>query len=156
MRNISRYQLYKSPLGLIKIEYNENTILSIGKVEEHLELMLNEIPSLLSETVVSQLKEYFEGNRKEFDFQYELKGTEFQKKVWTEISKIPYGETRSYKDIAIAIGNPKAVRAVGTACNKNPITIAIPCHRVVGSNGKLVGYEYGIDMKRKLLKLERD
>lgn len=85
----------------------------------------------------------------------ELKGTEFQKKVWKQLTYIPYGETRTYKEIAVAIGNPKASRAVGMANNKNPITIVVPCHRVVGSNGKMVGYAGGLDMKKKLLDLEK-
>ena len=98
--------------------------------------------------------EYLEGKRKVFDFPYEFHGTEFQKKVWKKLCDIPYGETRTYKDIAIAIGNPKACRAVGMSNNKNPITIAVPCHRVIGANGKLVGYAGGIEMKKKLLEIE--
>lgn len=82
-------------------------------------------------------------------------GTEFQKKVWKELLNIPYGETRSYKDIAIAIGNGKACRAVGNANNKNPIAIIVPCHRVVGSNGSMTGYAGGLDIKEKLLKIEK-
>ena len=101
-----------------------------------------------------QLEEYMNGQRTQFDLPLNLKGTEFQKKVWSELAKIPYGETRSYKDIAIAIGNEKASRAVGMANNKNPIPIVIPCHRVVGSNKKLVGYAGGLDLKEKLLNLE--
>ena len=102
-----------------------------------------------------QLKEYFEGSRREFDLPIEMNGTQFQKKVWKELLKIPYGETRSYKDIAISIGNEKACRAIGMANNKNHIPIIIPCHRVIGSNGKLVGYAGGIDIKEKLLNIEK-
>ena len=102
-----------------------------------------------------QLKEYFEGKRKEFNVPIEAKGTEFQNKVWKALLDIPYGETRSYKDIAIAIGNEKACRAIGMANNKNPISIIIPCHRVVGSNGKLIGYGGGLDKKEKLLNIEK-
>ena len=83
-----------------------------------------------------------------------LKGTDFQKQVWQALLKIPFGETRSYKQIAEAIGNPKAVRAVGMANNKNPLLIVVPCHRVIGTNGKLVGYAVGLDKKEYLLRLE--
>ena len=103
----------------------------------------------------NQLQEYFEGKRKEFDLNIKfIKGTEFQISVWKALSNISYGEKITYKSIAEKINNPKAVRAVGGANNKNPIAIIIPCHRVVGSNGKMVGYAGGIDKKEYLLKLE--
>lgn len=98
--------------------------------------------------------EYLSGKRKAFDFAFELDGTDFQNKVWEELTHIPYGETRTYKEIAIAIGNPKASRAVGMANNKNPISIVVPCHRVIGFDGKLVGYAGGLDMKKALIDLE--
>ncbi|MDF2617091.1 MAG: Methylated-DNA--protein-cysteine methyltransferase [Sedimentibacter sp.] len=102
-----------------------------------------------------QLNEYLEGKRNSFDLPLNPKGTEFQKKVWAALCDIPYGETRSYKQIAESVGNPKACRAVGMANNKNPIMIFIPCHRVVGSDGSLTGYAGGLDMKEKLLSLEK-
>ena len=102
-----------------------------------------------------ELEEYFAGKRKEFDLPLEQEGTEFQKKVWEALERIPYGETRTYKDVAKMVGNEKASRAVGMANNKNNIPIIIPCHRVIGSNGKLVGYALGLDMKKYLLDLER-
>lgn len=102
-----------------------------------------------------QLDEYFTGKRKEFDLPLAAKGTLFQKKVWNALCTIPYGETRSYKDIAIQIGNAKACRAVGMANHNNPIGIIVPCHRVVGADGKLVGYAGGLDRKQLLLELER-
>lgn len=102
-----------------------------------------------------QLKEYFEGKRKEFSLPLEKNGTDFQKKVWNALKKIPYGETRTYKDIAKVIGNEKASRAVGMANNKNNIPIIIPCHRVIGSNGSLIGYALGLEAKKYLLDLER-
>ena len=105
--------------------------------------------------VVKQFDEYFSGKRKTFDLPLNPKGSEFQKKVWKELKKIPYGETRTYKEIAAAIGNPDAARAVGNANNKNPIAIIIPCHRVIGSNRRLIGYAGGIDKKEILLKLEK-
>lgn len=101
-----------------------------------------------------QLSEYLKGERKAFDLPLNPKGTDFQKRVWRALCDIPYGETRSYKQIAEAIGNPKAVRAVGMANNRNPITIVVPCHRVIGADGKLVGYGGGLEMKDFLLRLE--
>lgn len=102
-----------------------------------------------------QLVQYFLGERRIFDFPFKMKGTEFQKKVWAELQKIPYGETRSYSEIAERIQNPKAVRAVGMANHRNPLAIVVPCHRVIGKNGSLTGYAGGIDKKRMLLELER-
>lgn len=101
-----------------------------------------------------QLTEYLKGERKTFDLPLNPQGTDFQKRVWKALCEIPYGETRSYKQIAEAIGNPKAVRAVGMANNRNPLLIAVPCHRVIGSDGKLVGYAAGLDKKAFLLRLE--
>ncbi len=103
----------------------------------------------------NQIEEYLEGKRKEFDIEINPKGTDFQKMVWNELLKIPYGETRSYKDIAARVNNPKGSRAVGMANNKNPIPIIIPCHRVIGSNGKLTGYAGGVNIKEKLLRIEQ-
>ena len=102
-----------------------------------------------------QLKEYFEGKRLSFDLPLKMEGTEFQKKVWNALLQIPFGETRSYKEIATAVGNPLGSRAIGNANNKNKIAIIIPCHRVIGANGKLVGYEGGLDIKEKLLTMEK-
>ena len=104
---------------------------------------------------IKELEEYFAGNRKVFTVPLDLRGTEFQKKVWEALREIPYGETRSYKEIAEKIGNPKASRAVGMANHRNPIGIVVPCHRVVGANGKLTGYAGGIPMKQALLELEK-
>jgi methylated-DNA-[protein]-cysteine S-methyltransferase len=105
--------------------------------------------------VVRQLTEYFAGTRREFDLPLDPQGTEFQLRVLGELRAIPYGETRSYRDIAIAIGNPRAVRAVGGANGSNPLPIVIPCHRVIGSSGDLTGFGGGMDTKRYLLDLER-
>lgn len=102
----------------------------------------------------SELLSYFRGDRKSFDIPLHLIGTDFQKKVWNELIKIPYGETCTYGDIAEAIGNKKYSRAVGYANNQNPISIIVPCHRVIGSNGDLVGYGGGLEIKAKLLSLE--
>lgn len=104
---------------------------------------------------VRQLEEYFAGKRKEFDVPLYVEGTEFQKRVWDQLCKIPYGETVSYQDIARKIKNDRAVRAVGTANGRNPISIIVPCHRVIAASGKLGGYAGGLDIKTKLLGLER-
>ncbi|PWJ68510.1 methylated-DNA-[protein]-cysteine S-methyltransferase [Fibrobacter sp. UWR4] len=104
--------------------------------------------------VVQQLNEYLLGKRKEFKIPYKLYGTEFQVKVWESLKEIPFGETRSYKDIAEMVGNPKAVRAVGGALHVNPIPFILPCHRVIGKAGDLVGFGLGLEMKRRLLVIE--
>lgn len=106
--------------------------------------------------VMQQLQEYFEGKRKEFEIPLDIRGTSFQKLVWQQLQNIPYGETRSYKEIAVAMGAPRAVRAIGGANNRNPLPILIPCHRVIGSNGALVGYGGGLDIKEYLLNLEQN
>ena len=101
-----------------------------------------------------QLREYFEGRRKVFDLKLDFSGTEFQQKVWSALLTIPYGETRSYAQIAKQIGRPDAVRAVGAANGRNPISLIVPCHRVIGSDGSLTGYAGGLPAKRALLELE--
>ena len=110
----------------------------------------------LIKEAAKQLDEYFRGQRRLFSVKLNPQGTPFQQSVWKALLEIPYGETRSYKQIAERIGNPSASRAVGMANNKNPIFIIIPCHRVIGSTGKLVGYGGGIDVKEKLLNLESE
>ena len=104
--------------------------------------------------IKKELMEYFEGKRKVFEIPLEVEGTEFQKKVWTEMAKIPFGAKISYGELAEKSGSPKGARAVGLACNKNKIPIIIPCHRVVGKNGNLTGFAGGLDIKAQLLKLE--
>ncbi|PYX46371.1 MAG: hypothetical protein DMG79_16710 [Acidobacteria bacterium] len=103
---------------------------------------------------VRELDEYFAGNRREFTFALDLRGTEFQRACWRALVAIPYGETRSYADIARAVGKPQAFRAVGMANNRNPVAIVVPCHRVIASDGTLCGYGGGLHIKRKLLELE--
>ena len=103
---------------------------------------------------VNELEEYFAGKRREFTFPLDLRGTDFQQACWQALLAIPYGETRTYADIARAVGKPKAFRAVGMANNRNPVAIVIPCHRVIASDGTLCGYGGGLDVKRKLLELE--
>jgi methylated-DNA-[protein]-cysteine S-methyltransferase len=105
--------------------------------------------------VLSQLRKYLEGKLRDFDCPLDMEGTAFQKRVWSALKKIPYGKTRSYADVARAIGHPKAFRAVGNANGSNPIPIIVPCHRVIESNGGLGGYGSGIDIKKQLLEFER-
>lgn len=145
--------IYKSPIGSILIEEANNAIAKIQLVKK----VINSIyySSSLEKETAKQLREYFEGKRKKFDIPLSLKGTEFQKNVWEALNQIPYGQTRSYKEIAATIGNERASRAVGMSNNKNPCLIVIPCHRVIGSNGALVGYALGLDTKVKLLNLEK-
>ncbi len=143
--------IYHSPVGDIQLEWENGAVTALKKVDT--ELKASE-PNELTELVFRQLDEYFAGSRKVFDFPYRLHGTPFQEKVWEALREIPYGETRSYKDIAEAIGHPKAFRAVGMANHANPIFIVIPCHRVIGTSGALVGYGGGLEMKKALLELE--
>lgn len=110
--------------------------------------------SAQSAGVVDQLREYLAGKRQEFTCPLDLRGTEFQREVWQAVRAIPYGQTRSYRDVAQAIGRPKAVRAVGAANGANPVPIIIPCHRVIGADGSLTGYGGGLALKERLLKLE--
>jgi methylated-DNA-[protein]-cysteine S-methyltransferase len=105
--------------------------------------------------VIEQLSAYFDGDLKEFDLPLTMRGTAFQQRVWQQLTRIPYGETWSYGELADALGNPKASRAVGLANGKNPVSIIVPCHRVIGANGSLTGYGGGLDRKRRLLDFER-
>lgn len=144
---------FKSPLGIIRIKDNGKAVTALG-MDEHFKGDFG-VASSVAKITEKQLQEYFCGKRKIFDLPIAPNGTEFQLKVWDALCQIPYGETRSYKDIAEFVGNPKASRAVGGANNKNPIMIIIPCHRVIGSDGSLIGYAGGMDVKKKLLMLEK-
>ena len=143
---------YNCPLGTLVIGYEQDAVTSIklasGPLPEHR-------PSPVSDLAARQLREYFDGDRKAFDFPFSPKGTAFQQQVWRALLQIPYGETRSYGQIAATVGRPKAARAVGMACNRNPIWIVIPCHRVVGSQRLLTGYAGGLNVKQALLELEQ-
>ena len=151
---MKRYKTYyESEIGLIEIVGTEHAVLSVGFVEEKSKHSL-EIHRCLEE-YMEQIDEYFRGKRKEFSLNLQLQGTDFQKNVWNQLMKIPFGETVSYKDVAASIGNEKAVRAVGNANGKNRIAIIIPCHRVIGRSGKLVGYASGVWRKEWLLSHER-
>ena len=146
------YTVFDSPVGKIKIIEEDNIVIEIRFVKDEKNISPNtEILKLAKK----ELKEYFTGKRKVFTFPIKLEGREFSLKVYKALMEIPYGETRSYKDIAIKIGNENSQRAVGGANNKNKLPIVIPCHRVIGRNGKLVGYAEGLEIKQKLLELER-
>ena len=141
-----------SPLGPLTLSGTEGALTGIafGVIREG-----EERPSPVLEQAARELEKYFAGAMRAFTVPLSPEGTEFQKKVWEALCTIPYGETRSYGEIAAQIGNPKAYRAVGGANNKNPIMIFIPCHRVIGADGSLVGFGGGIDAKKFMLDLER-
>ena len=145
---------YNSIIGNIYISADDNNLLGLSYNIRNTpsQYRQNDIIRL----TVEQLNEYFLGKRKIFNLPINIQGTEFQKTVWKELNKIPYGETRTYKEIAQFIGKENAQRAVGNANNKNPIAIIIPCHRVIGSNGTLTGYAGGINKKKFLLNLEKN
>jgi O-6-methylguanine DNA methyltransferase len=149
---MEHFAVYESPFGPIRISYAGKQITQIRK--------MGDVPvyggtrTESTDRVCRELEEYFSGRRKVFDFPYVLEGTVFQKKVWAQLAAIPYGETRTYGEIAAAIGNPRASRAVGMANNRNPLIIVIPCHRVIGADGSLTGYAGGLAMKEALLRLE--
>ena len=143
---------YETKLGSVTIVEEDGALLAITTHRTY-EGIKQETP-LINEAY-RQLSEYLLGERKRFDLPLNPQGTVFQQQVWKALCDIPYGETRSYKQIAEAIGNPKAVRAVGMANNRNPLLIVVPCHRVIGADGKLVGYAAGIEKKEFLLKLEK-
>lgn len=148
---MQNYFIYETRVGKITIIDENDCVTGVLFGERPLGEM-KETP--LIRKTYGQLCEYFDGKRKVFDIPLNFKGTDFQKKVWHALTTIPYGKTWSYKELAVAIGNEKACRAVGMANNKNPIAIIVPCHRVVGSNGKLVGYAAGLDVKQILLNIE--
>ena len=154
------YMYLASPVGLLKLVANEQALVAVLWEKENpkrvrlAELLEEAQHPVLLETA-RQLNEYFAGQRRQFDLPLDFEGTDFQQKVWQALLSIPFGETRSYKQIAEQIGNPKAVRAVGAANGKNPISIIAPCHRVIGASGKLVGFAGGLENKDILLKIER-
>lgn len=145
-----------TPIGFLSIAVDENAVkaISFRDVGQQYSGALKQETPLIN-SVYSQLKEYFAVQRKEFNLPLAPEGTDFQQKVWQALCQIPYGETRSYKEIAVAAGSPKGYRAVGLANNRNPIAIIIPCHRVIGADGKMVGYGGGLAIKEKLLQIEK-
>ncbi|TSA28126.1 MAG: methylated-DNA--[protein]-cysteine S-methyltransferase [Ignavibacteriales bacterium] len=144
---------YKSPIGLIEIGGTENSITSLFFIDEEFNPDVKSNPYI--EKYVEQLDEYFKGKRKIFGLNIQPEGTDFQKRVWDELLKIPYGETRSYMEITKILGDQKAIRAVANANGQNKISIIIPCHRVIGSDGSLTGYGGGLWRKKWLLEHEQ-
>lgn len=150
--------MLKSPIGVLKISEENNRITGVDLQRENTDVVViqryQQHTDLIYEAY-KQLNEYFAGRRREFELPLCFRGTAFQQAVWRELQKIPYGETRSYADIAIGIGNPKAVRAIGQANHRNPIMIIVPCHRVINKNGTLGGFGCGLEVKKFLLDLEK-
>ena len=142
---------YKSPIGILELTFKNDVLISL-KPTKNVKVSDNETSAI--KAVKTQLDEYFSGKRQEFNIKINPEGTEFQKRIWEELRKIPYGKTKSYSEIAAAVGNKNAQRAAGSACNKNPIMIVVPCHRVIAKNGNLGGFAYGNNMKQKLLEME--
>ncbi len=149
---MNSYAVYPFPFGQLKIGYQDDAVTLLMRTDEPAR---DEGRTPLTDLVFQQVTEYLNGQRRDFDFPYVLQGTEFQQRVWRALCAIPYGETRTYGEVAAAVGSPKAARAVGMANHRNPILIAVPCHRVIGADGRLVGYGSGLDMKEALLRLEK-
>ncbi|MDM1286906.1 methylated-DNA--[protein]-cysteine S-methyltransferase [Acinetobacter indicus] len=149
-----------SPVGRLKLVATDSALVAvIWDNENPKRVRQAELVEQLDHPILldaqQQLNEYFQGQRQTFELPLDFEGTEFQKKVWQALLNIPFGETRSYRQIAEQVGSPKALRAVGAANGQNPISIIAPCHRVIGSGGKLVGFAGGLDNKEILLKLEQ-
>lgn len=153
----NRFTYYDSPLGTVTLQANEQGLLGVW-FETHTtkpeDLGIQEDSFPIFQSVKDQLDRYFAGEAVQFDVPIAAKGTPFQQSVWHALTTIPYGETWSYAQLADAIGNPKAVRAVGLANGKNPVSVIVPCHRVIGKNGKLTGYAGGVERKQRLLAIE--
>ena len=155
------YNTMKSPVGKLKLVASDRGLAAIlWENDKPTRVRLSPLAESKEHPVLleteRQLNEYFAGKRKKFSLKFDCAGTEFQKAVWRALAMIPFGETRSYGEIARQIGNPKAVRAVGAANGKNPISIIVPCHRVIGANGKLTGFAGGLETKASLLKFESE
>ncbi len=159
MKQVAYAQTMESPLGVLTLLGNGKALTGIRiadkPVADKAQLSMGAHDAVLAKAK-SQLKKYFAGELSQFDLPLDAHGTPFQKKVWRALSKIPFGKTASYKDVAEMIGNPKACRAVGTANGKNPLCIVVPCHRVISNDGSLGGYTGGLSKKRYLLSLESD
>ena len=142
---------YQTKIGPITIHESNNKITKILINEKN---SVNTEESNLTKQTIKEINEYLDHKRTDFTIPLDPQGTDHQIKVWNELKKIPYSETRTYKELATSLGNPNASRAIGSACGKNPIMIIVPCHRVIGTNGKLTGYAGGIGVKEKLIDLE--
>ncbi|GAA5525674.1 methylated-DNA--protein-cysteine methyltransferase [Microbulbifer aestuariivivens] len=156
---MTHYQIYPTALGQVLIAADD-----LGLLALHISAAAAEPAratadwrrqaSALTDRAAAQLSEYLCGERRDFDLPLNPRGTEFQRRVWASLRAIPYGETRSYREQAAALGNPKAIRAAARANGANPIAIVVPCHRVIGADGSLTGYAGGLEMKARLLNLE--
>lgn len=144
---------YQSPIGWVEVVTDQDSVLEITFVEEK-GMEAGDMPPILQKAM-KQLEEYFVGKRKVFDLKLKLNGTEFQQKVWQQLMEVPYGKTSGYGEIARCIGNEKASRAVGGANNKNRLPIVIPCHRIIGADGSMIGYAGGLWRKEWLLEHEK-
>ncbi len=154
------HSLFRSPIGPLTVAVSERGLVTLefgdahprkGRAWRNVQWQKS---AEMTAPYVKQLEEYFAGVRREFTLPLDLRGTEFQKRCWQALLEIPYGRTRSYADVARAVGKPRAFRAVGLANNRNPIAIVVPCHRVIGSDGSLTGYGGGLDLKEELLRRE--
>ena len=145
------FTYFKSPLGMIELSATENGISSLYFVSEATQ---KSVPNKILSDCVKQLEEYFENKRKEFSIPLDMQGTDFQQKVWNELLNIPFGKTISYLQLAKRLGDAKSIRAVGGANGKNPVSIIVPCHRVIGAGGALGGYGGNLQLKRELLRAE--
>lgn len=150
-----QYKVVASPLGPLKLVARGEALAAILWPQERLGELVEAVESPVLDETERQLVEYFAGRRQRFELPLDFVGTDFQREVWAALLTIPFGEMRSYADIARQLGKPKAIRAVGAANGRNPISIVAPCHRVVGSDGSLTGFAGGLDAKRMLLALER-
>lgn len=144
----------KTPIGVLEIVATKDAITAVKPVKQEIESIGDNESKKLALKAKAELEEYFARERKTFDLPLKVEGTDFKKKVWEQLEKIPYGETRTYSEIAQMMDNPKAARAIGMANHNNPILILIPCHRVIGADGSLTGYAAGIAAKKFLLELE--
>lgn len=142
-------------LGRIGMEEKDGYITDLWFACDDMQPDADQVATPLLKEAFQQLELYLKGELREFTLPLNPPGTDFMKSVWEKLIEVPYGQTASYKDIAVAVGKPKAMRAVGMANSRNPIAIIIPCHRIIGSNGDLVGYSSGLELKQKLLDLEK-
>ena len=147
-----RHATYPFKFGYLRVSYDDDKLVSIRSQGQPSE---ESLPNKLSNQTFKQIQEYLAGERRIFDLPFHMQGTDFQVKVWKALLDIPYGETRSYGQIAAVIGQPRASQAIGGAVGRNPLWILVPCHRVIGSDGSLTGYAGGLAMKKALLNIER-
>lgn len=150
MKKISKLTI-KTPIGLLEITATDEAIVGVKPVNHEENTAAND----LAQKCKDEFEEYFAGKRESFDLPLKGEGTDFQKQVWEQLKRIPYGETRTYGEVAKMMGKPKASRAIGMANHNNPILILVPCHRVIGADGSLTGYAAGIEAKKYLLDFEK-